>query len=156
MAGIISTTLSASSVYDVDFINWNGDGSPEGLASFTFGNRTKKTTGVIKAANRFIKILFTRLGSDPFNKTLGTNIEDVSYMDATRTSAIATFIVSQLNAALSQLKSIQSESKPPEDETLASVTLTGIDIINYKPIVRFRLLTNSGTNVTVKVPVIGG
>ena len=155
MATRTSSTIETGRTYDVDFLNWENGVTGEGL--LTFGNRTKKTTGVVKATNRFIKVFFTRVGSDPFDLNSGTSFEDIYYMGGSSIPELRTFINIQINTALTQIKTLQASNSFPTDENITSVTLLGVDKpAADKMTMNLNILTEAGSSVTVKLPIVGG
>jgi len=150
------STIEQDRIYDIDFINWEEAGV-EGEGLLTFGERSKKTTGVIKSINRFVKFLLTDLGSDPFNRGRGTEFYNIQYMGASTEDELGTFIVLQLNTALDQVKEIQAKNNFPEDENLASVELVSIEkVSSEKARIYIKLLTESGEGAKILLPNIGG
>jgi hypothetical protein len=155
MATRISSTIEQGRKYDIDFVSWTED--VQGLAQFTFGDRARKTTGLIKATNRFLKVLLTYRGTDLFNPNLGTNFEDTKDMGGDTISEIGTFVTSQIADALKQVRDVQSNNEFPSDENITSVVLTDIVELGPDYVVMFlRIIVESGEETTVKVPLIGG
>jgi hypothetical protein len=143
------------SKYDVDFVNWTD--SYQGEAQFTFGTTSKKTTGIIKASNRFIKILLTYAGSDPFALNRGTQFEDIQTMGGDTDADIGTFASEQIKSAFSQVQEIQAANAFPEDENISKVTLTNVVRADVDKMVFYiSIVTEAGEGVTVTIPIIGG
>lgn len=151
----ISTGIELGRKYDIDYLNWTE--SVEGTAQFTFGNLSFKSTGLIKVANRFLKILLTRSGSDPFNPDMGTYLEDIQYMGGSTKDVLYSFISTQLSSALSQVQEIQAANSFPDDENVVGAVLKSIDIPNDTSIsIYISIQTESGEEASVQVPIIGG
>jgi hypothetical protein len=151
----ISTTIESGRKYDIDFMNW--DQGVEGYATFTFGTLSKKTTGLVKSVNRFMKILLTRKGTDPFNLQGGTLFDELSDMGGDTIEVLGTFAAEQISECLSQVQKIQSTKSLPLDENLVNVTLTNVvQLSNDKVAFYIKFLAESGANTTVKLPIIGG
>lgn len=151
----IVTPVTAGKKFDIDFVNWT-DGV-QGEAQFTFGTLSKKTTGLIKVTNRFIKILLTRKGSDPFNLDRGTFFDDLQYMGGDSTQNIGTFAAEQLKQAHSQILEIQSDNAFPEDENINKVSLLKV-IRPSQDKVQFQvqIITEAGEGANIMIPIIGG
>ena len=121
----VKTTIEQGRTYDLDFVNWENEVTGKSL--FTFGNRSKKTTGLVKAVNRFIKILLTEKGSDPFNREEGTDLMSyLPHMGALSEEELGEFITRQIDSALEQVKAIQGKYSYEQDENLISAELTDV------------------------------
>ncbi len=155
MASRLDTTIETGRTYDIDFVNWTE--SVEGEAQFVFGDLSKKTTGVIKAVNKFLNTLLTRKGSDPFDLNRGTLFEEVQYRGGDTVETIGTFASNEVSDALSQTQSIQSEYNWPDDENIVDVVISDIELTTSdKLILKLRITTEAGVGVSVKVPMLGG
>lgn len=151
---IISIPASGRS-YDIDFVNWTDQVTGE--AQFSFGELSKKTTGIVKVVNKFIKILLTRVGSDPFNREIGTLFEDLQYRGGDSDAALGTFATEQIKNAFSQMKIIQGNNSFPADENIISVTLRDINRPSQDQIsFSLRIITEAGEQADIIVPIIGG
>lgn len=141
--------------YDIDFVNWSS--LVEGQAAFTLGTLSKKNTGVIKATNKFIKLLLTRVGSDPFEPNRGTYMDDLSYQGGLTDGELGTFISQQIGSALNQIRDIQAGQGLPEDEVITDVQLTSVIRPTVDSVViKASVTTESGKGVSIRVPVVGG
>lgn len=151
----INTTVEAGRKYDIDFVSWTED--VQGEAQFTFGNRSRKTTGLVKAVNRFLKLLLTRRGSDPFSPNSGTSFEDAQYRGGDTDSELGTFISEQLSSALNQVLEIQASADFPDDENIISANLERINRIAVDHVeIYINILSEAGEGTSVYIPIIGG
>ena len=156
MGSRISSTIEPGRKYDIDFVNFTDQGI-QGLAQFNFGTRTNKTTGLVKAVNKFIKIYLTDKGSDPYNKELGTFSDDLRSMGASSDAELQAFISSQVADALAQLKVIQATNAFPRDENITQATLVSLTRVNSESITyKIKVLSEAGEYATVLLPNIGG
>lgn len=157
MADRISTEISSGSKYDLDFCNWNGSNRVTGVANFTLGDISKKSSGLIKATNKLIKILLTRKGSDPFNPDLGTYMDDIQFRGGKSEGELGTFIAEQLTNALRQLRDIQSVNNFPDDENIITAKLTNVERSSADSLrVNISIISEAGTGTNIAVPIIGG
>jgi hypothetical protein len=157
MANRITTDTSSTVKYDIDFCSWDGSDGVSGVAKFSFGDISKKSTGLVKAVNRYIKILLTRKGSDPFFPDLGTYLDDVKFRGGDSTTDIGTFIADQMSNALIQLQSIQANNNFPENENIITASLLNVDRISVDRIrIDIQIISEAGTGTNITVPLIGG
>jgi hypothetical protein len=153
----ITTTVTANRKYDIDFVNWSGTGAVEGVASFTFGDLSKKTTGIVKAANKFLNILLSYKGSDPYNLNRGTYFEEVSTRGGDSLNDLGSFIASQVSDAYAQIRDIQSKNTFPSDENIIAVTLVAVDAPSADLLkIQIKIQVESGESTSVIVPILGG
>lgn len=155
MSSRVSTTPELGRKYDIDYMSW--ETGIEGEGGFTFGTMSKKTTGLLKSSNKFLKIFLTRKGSDPFDLNLGTYLEDIFFMGASSTMDLQTFVAIQINDAVTQLRDIQANNSFPADENIIKANLTSISRPSTdKIIISIKILTEAGESATVQVPLLGG
>jgi len=151
----IDYSLELGRTYDIDMIRWEDD--VEGEAQFTLGNLSKKTTGIVKSVNKFVLILLTLSGSDPFFPERGTQFDEIMAMGGEDEQTIGSFAQEQVSSAIKQIKSIQSNSSIPEDERLIGAQVTNVAKVSADKIsISISLSTEAGEGVSIKVPIIGG
>lgn len=94
-----------------------------GTKFYSFGyQRTFKVTGIQKLINSFAKYLLTPVGTDPLDKTYGTDFTNLMGSNVTPTDAqdVLVLAVDKTVKALQLLQSVDT----PDSERIATATIT--------------------------------
>jgi len=123
-------------------------------AVFAQGPRALGVRGEIKLANRFLKCLFTRKGSDPGDLEHGTDYPNLRYANFTSGSDVRAIILDCVDDAADQLRAIDRRTATLDaderlrDATLLSLTETAPGIFE----VWVQLTNVNGVRTPVLVP----
>lgn len=131
------------------------DAYPSGAVTFAFNQESRSITGIQKAAQLFLKVLFTTAGTDLLNPTLGTGFSDLvinsnvlasprEFLSNAQTEI--TKAVSQCIGLNGGLNSVDTASQ------LQNVQILGINTSNDSIQMYLRLVTVAGDFASVAIP----
>lgn len=150
--GTISN-LPVGAAYDLLLITFP-DGFPEGKLVFSLDNTPRKITGLQKVAQLFLKILFTRVGSDLIYPTRGTNFTYYT-VNANRVGLnidLYNNLIAEVKQAESQVKYILNTTNGDPSNMLSSISVLGVDGSKESLSLYMRMLTAAGAEASVSVP----
>jgi len=146
--------LPSGATYDLLMISFPG-GYPQSQLKFEIADTPRKITGIQKVAQTFVKILFTRKGSNVIFPDQGTYFSDyvinanrVETSDTTLTSDL----VEQINDAQSQCQYILNTSGSDTASQLKQVQLLGTDVGTDSIVIYMRIITNAGAMASISIP----
>lgn len=146
--------------YDLDFLNPVSPGAPTTVDTLSaFSKVPQRVTGIQKLAQRYVNVLLTAKGSDPFDPARGTSFWRLANSAAAINPHIMTHYAAIANGdAVDQIQAsdeLLRASYPDKDEQLASATILGFsyDQLNSKLSVRIKLVSRAGTNYTLQTPI---
>lgn len=152
----IGTTanLAQGGTYDLLMISFP-DGFPQSQLIFEVADTPRKITGLQKVAQFFLKILFTRKGSNVIFPAQGTYFSDYTVnanrIDPSDTTFIAD-LTEQITDAQAQCKYILNTASSDSASQLKSIELLGIDVTKESVVIYMRVLTNAGAMASIAVP----
>lgn len=147
--------LPTGATYDLLMISFPG-GFPQSQLVFEIADTPRKVTGIQKVAQTFLKILFTRKGSNVIYPNQGTYFSDY-IVNANRVESTDTLLISnlteQITDAKSQCKSILNVSSNQDlASQLKDVQLLGVDVTLESVVIYMRLITMAGAMASVSIP----
>lgn len=149
-----TSNLPSGATYDLLLISFPG-GFPQSQLTFEIADTPRKVTGLQKVAQMFLKILFTRKGSNVIFPQQGTYFSDYT-VNANRTEPSDTTLISdlteQVTDAQSQCQSILNTTDSDIASQLKSVQLLGVDVTKEGIVMYLRVLTNAGASASISVP----
>ena len=149
-----TSNLPTGGTYDLLFISFPG-GFPQSQLVFEIADTPRKVTGLQKVAQMFLKILFTRKGSNVVIPSQGTYFSDY-VVNANRVEATDTALISdlteQINDAQAQVQYILNTVDSDVASQLKTVQLLGIDVSTESIVIYLRILTNAGAMASIAVP----
>lgn len=149
----IATNLPTGATHDLLLID-HVDGYPEGKLEFRLLATPRKITGIQKVAQLFLKVLFTRKGSDVINFGLGTYFGDYT-IGANRTKMdkdTYLALTNEVREAEQQCISILNVVGTDVASQLRSVTVLGLDLAKESIVMYLRLLTEAGVGAQISLP----
>lgn len=149
----ISVNLPTGATYDLLILD-HPDGYPEGKIDFKINDTPRKITGIQKVAQFFIKILFTRKGSDVLNPALGTLFTDYT-INANRTGVdrdLYIALTNEIREAEIQCISILNTADADVASQVDKISVLGIDTSKDSITLYVRILTLAGVGAQVAVP----
>ena len=109
--------------------------------------------GPRKLANRWLKCFMTLKGSDPLDKTYGTGFPDLFGSNISRRADFTDAMVLFVDDCNQQLISMDNEQFPPDNERLASATITSLTSLGPDGYEVYVTIKNvAGELVTIQVP----
>lgn len=149
-----AVNLPSGATYDLLLISFT-DGFPQSKLVFEIADTPRKVTGIQKVAQVFLKILFTRKGSDPVYPDTGTYFSDYA-INANRVESSDTKFTSdiseQINDASTQTQFILNLSSSDVASQLKSITLLGLDTTKESIVIYLKILTMAGEGASISVP----
>lgn len=148
-----TTNLPEGATYDLLFISFK-DGFPQSQLTFEIADTPRKVTGIQKVAQTFLKILFTRKGSNVIYPNQGTYFSDY-VINANITSDDSTLIAEltqQINDAQSQTQYILNTTGSDSASQLQKIELLGLDVLQDQLVIYMRVLTKAGAMASVAIP----
>jgi hypothetical protein len=152
--------LPTDGSYDIFFMDLV-EGYPDGKVVFSLATTaegsslegvSRRVTGVQKTAQLFLKILFTRAGSDPLYPNRGTYISDLIRTGNMHSEGeMDGFVRQEVSSASEQVIALTS-SAPNAGERLASAELTTMDIGVNMVSIGIRVITEDGEFASVYAP----
>jgi hypothetical protein len=130
------------------------DAFPEGKLEFEIGDNPKKITGIQKVAQTFLRVLFTSVGSDVLNQTLGTNFSNLT-INANRTSVDRDLYIAlhnEIKNAETQCIGILNNSGADDASQLKKISILGLDTGKESITMYLQLVTEAGELAQVAVP----
>lgn len=149
----IAVNLPEGATYDLLLID-HPDGYPESRLQFKFDDTPRKITGIQKVAQTFLKILFTRKGSDVINFGLGTYFTDHT-INANRTGVdrdLYVAVTSEIRDAEGQCRSILNTPGSDDSSQLDRITILGIDSVKESLTMYIKIQTIAGMTAQVAIP----
>ena len=112
--------------------------------------------GLRKLICRFWKLLLTSKGSDPLDLTFGTSTPDLIGSNVGSAEDAATLLALAIDDASDQLRTLDQQNFPPDDERLQAATLTRIDILDPDGFRAYVTISNvAGSSITAALPLVG-
>jgi hypothetical protein len=149
-----TSNLPQGGTYDLLFISFPG-GFPQSQLIFEIADTPRKVTGLQKVAQMFLKILFTRKGSNVIIPAQGTFFSDfvvnANRVEDTDTTLIAD-LTEQITDAQSQCQYIMNTTDSDVASQLKTVQLLGIDVTKESIVIYLRILTVAGAMASIAVP----
>jgi hypothetical protein len=149
----ISVNLPTGATYDLLFLD-HPDGYPEGKIDFKLNDTPRKITGIQKVAQTFLKVLFTRKGTDVLRPNFGTLFPDyvltTNRTGADRDTYVA--ITSEVSNAENQCISILNTIGADDASKIQKITVLGLDTTKESLTLYVKLLTQAGETAQVAVP----
>jgi hypothetical protein len=148
-----SSNLESGGTYDLLLLSFP-DGFPASQLLFDIDMEPRKITGLQKAAQIFLKILFSSVGSNIFYPSHGTNFTALT-INANRIDSdpvLAGEIQTEIKSAASQAQAILNITGTPLDEQLASVTINGLDVQDDSATMYLVMVTMAGTTAQIATP----
>lgn len=137
------------------------EGYPNGKVVFSLASTTegsslegisRRVTGVQKVAQLFLKILFTRQGSDPLYPDRGTYISDlIRYGNMHSQGETEGFVRQEVSSAEEQVKAL-TYSAGTAGERLYSAEVTRVDMGLNMVSIGVRVVTEDGEYASVLAP----
>jgi len=149
----IAVNLPTGATHDLLLIS-HPDGYPESKLEFKFTETPRKITGIQKVAQLFLKILFTRKGSDVINFGIGTGFGDL-VINANRTGVDRDLYLSltgEVREAERQVKTILNTQDADEASQLDRVSILALDTSKESVTMYLRILTVAGAGAQVAIP----
>ena len=114
--------------YDIHFQQVPADEQPySGGKVFTFGfTSAVGVRGPQKLVNRWLKCLLTAKGTDPLRPAYGTGYANLIGSNISRYQDFVDAVALAINDCNGQIRAIDRTQFPPDDERLASATITSI------------------------------
>ena len=156
MARAISSSTTATTFLDTNIYNEITSDSSQAIKP-TLGVKSKKSAGIVKLANMFLKLLYTIKGSNYLDKNEGTTFVRVFNMSTADEDAVLTRVHTAVEDAAGQIEYNQSLTEVPPAERLKrafissfsiSRDVSGNDIINMA----IGLEVESGLTTQVQLP----
>jgi len=121
-----------------------------------FDAQSTKASGLQKVANMFYKTLFTQLGSNPLDKTEGTDLVSVFQSNLADRDVLFAFVSKEVEAGFQQIKTFQERSNAPVTEQLAGVRITSFLFDASKQSLTFgvNIFNVNGDETTLQIPSI--
>jgi hypothetical protein len=121
---------------------------------FTFGYVSAVgVKGPQKLINRWLKCLFTVKGTDLLNRSYGTGFGELIGSNTSRRQDLIDALALYINDCNEQIKALDLAQFPPDDERLASATLTSVvqqDLDKYDVYITIKNI--AGTVLVVEIP----
>lgn len=149
----IPVNLPTGATYDLLVID-HPDGYPESKLDFKFAETPRKITGIQKVAQMFLKVLFTRKGSDVINFDFGTFFADYT-INANRTGVdrdLYVAITREIREAERQCKTLLNTVEADDASQLDRITILGIDTVKESLTIYLKIQTVAGMTAQVAVP----
>jgi hypothetical protein len=149
----IAVNLPEGATYDLLIID-HPDGYPESKLDFKFPDTPRKITGLQKVAQMFLKVLFTRKGSDVINFGFGTFFSDYA-INSNRTGVdkdLYLAITTEVREAERQSKAILNTVDSDDASQLQKISILGLDTSKESVTMYLRILTAAGVGAQVAVP----
>jgi hypothetical protein len=124
---------------------------PTGKITFGFNQESRSITGIQKAAQFFLKILFTTVGTDLLNPLLGTNFQDL-VIRSNITQSPSEFLTNATSEILSATTQASATSETDPASTVATVQILGINTSNDSISLYLQLVTQAGDYASIAVP----
>ena len=149
----IPVSLPQGATYDLDLMQFNQSSFPVGPITFSVGTSPRKSTGIQKLCQIYLKCLLTPIGSSLLNPNYGTDFVP-AFVGSNRPFATeaqaATYVSGFINQATQQVKVITSGNDPAT--TLQSVTLQALTVTYDTLNLVIYLLSAAGVEASIAVP----
>jgi hypothetical protein len=121
-----------------------------------FDQASTKSTGIVKAANMFFKILLTQKGSNPINKEEGTEFPDIFESGITDEDILFSIATEEVEAAFEQIQALQEANGVSVDEQIANVVITKFSLNQETSELEMdtSIYVASGEKTTLQLPSI--
>ena len=127
MARVISSSTTATTYLDTNIYNTiTSDGSQPLKASL--GTKSKKSAGIVKLANMFLKLLYTIKGSNYLDKNEGTAFVRIFDMATSDEDALVSRVHMAVEDAAGQIEYNQSLYEVPTDERLKRAYISAFSV----------------------------
>lgn len=131
------------------------DPAQQGEQPFAFGNPSQRISGIYKAADLFLLTLFTPKGTDPLDRSAGTEYPGLVQMNADA-GTVESLMHLYVDDATAQVKTHQRAAPYLSlSERLLSATITGFRVLGggrYECSITLQVM--SGERLTVLAPYI--
>lgn len=130
--------------------------SKETPANAGFDQASTKASGIVKASNRFFKILMTQTGSNPIDKTEGTDFSTIFESGITDTEILFAIASEETDVALNQVKDYQDGANLPLDEQVSNAVIVKFDLDeeSFELTIDINVFVASGEKTTLQLPSI--
>ena len=150
----IPSNLPQNGTYDIDLLDFGQAGTfPVGGITIGFGSEPRKTTGIQKVAQIFLKCLLTPVGSNLMNPTYGTGFSKafIGSTTAFTSNTQATMYVQQfITSATQQVIKLTNGNDPAS--TLRSITIQSVTVAQDATNITLHLVTQAGEYASIAVP----
>jgi hypothetical protein len=149
----IPVNLPTGATYDLLVLD-HPDGYPEGKIDFKLNDTPRKITGIQKVAQTFLKVLFTRRGTDVLYPNFGTLFPDYA-INANRTGVdrdVFVAITGELKDAEKQCIALLNSRGADLASQVDRITVLGLDTTKESIILYVKILTLAGESAQVAVP----
>lgn len=156
LTAVIPEEVRGQQIVNVVVVSYRTVFSQGSVVSFRAGDTNRKTTGISRLVQLFLKVLLSSPGSDIFNKTLGGGaLRNVgkSFSQANSGSIVSDFVIS-VDTTTKQIIALQArQPRLPRDERLlsAKVTSARFDAAQTALVVSIELYSQAGTSVTANI-----
>jgi hypothetical protein len=156
LTAVLPVEVRGNSVVTVTVVSYRLVHSDNSVVSFRFGPTNRKTSGINRLMQLFLKILLTSPGSDIFSPQLGGGVLDIvgrSFSRSEVSSLVGDLVVAVDNTA-KQVIAIQSrKARLPRDERLlsAQVQSAEFDASQTALIATVNLTSQAGTAATANI-----
>lgn len=156
LTAVVPKEVRGSSVVTVVIVSYQAVFSERSVVSFQFGNTNRKTSGINRLVQLFLKVLLTTPGSDIFSQNIGgaalRNLGKTFSKDAAG-GIVGDFIIAVDNTAKQIIAMQARNSRLPRDERLlsAQVQSSRFDAAQTALVVTVELNSQAGTSATANL-----
>jgi len=121
-----------------------------------FDSSSTKATSIVKASNMFFKVLLTEKGSNPLNKSEGTEFPSIFESGITDKEILFTIASEEVEDAFTQVKDFQEDAGVPEDEQIVNALIVKffINPETFELEMDINIFVASGEKTTLQLPSI--
>lgn len=130
--------------------------SPNQPVQTGFETSSTKVAGILKAANMFYKILFTKKGSNPLDSDEGTDFVDLYESSIADNEVLFSFVNTEVDSAFEQIQSYQEDAGVDDTEKIVAARIVNFstDTETNELNVNIGLFVASGETTTLQIPSI--
>jgi hypothetical protein len=156
LTAVIPEEVRGQQIVNVVVVSYRTVFSQGSVVSFRVGGTNRKTSGISRLVQLFLKVLLSTPGSDIFNKTLGGGaLRNVgkSFSRTNSGSIVSDFVIS-VDTTVKQIIAAQArQPRLPRDERLlsAKVTSARFDAEQTALVVSIELYSQAGTSATANI-----
>lgn len=153
MARPVSQTTTTKTGLDTNILSGSTlDG--EVAVATGFDTASTKSAGIVKATNMFYKTLFTEIGSDLHNTSMGTELPLLFQSSIYDEEILFASVKGYVDESLEQVIAFQNISKAPDSEKLVHASIISF-LFNQEDLslgFEVELYTQAGESNTLELP----